>query len=55
MLQKELGVNAELEVGSPGSCVGLVDGEPVIAKNMLGFPDEADIVAAVRGKLQKSA
>lgn len=52
MLQKELGLTADLEVGAPGSFVVLVDGEPVIEKKWLSFPSEEEILAAVRGKLQ---
>ena len=51
MLQKELGLTADLEVGAPGSFVVLVDGEPVAQKESLGFPTEDDILAAVRQKL----
>lgn len=38
-------------VGAPGSFVVTVDGEVVAEKKTLGFPDEAQIVAAVRRKL----
>ena len=53
MLQKELGLNPELEVGAPGSFVVLVDGETVAEKRSLGFPTEEEIVAAVRKKMGK--
>jgi hypothetical protein len=46
-----LGVDAELEVGAPGSFTVLVDGEPVAEKQSLGFPSEDEIVAAVRKKI----
>jgi hypothetical protein len=46
-----LGVDAELEVGAPGSFIVLVDGEPVAEKQSLGFPSEDEIVAAVRKKI----
>ena len=44
-------MEAELEVGSPGSFIVLVDGEPVAEKKLLGFPSEEEIVAAVRKRL----
>ena len=53
MLQKELGVTAELEVGAPGSFVVLVDGETVAEKQWLGFPSEEEILAAVKKKMGK--
>jgi predicted Rdx family selenoprotein len=53
-LQKELGLDAHLEVGAPGSFVVLVDGEAVAEKRAMGFPSEDEIVAAVRRRLQKS-
>jgi len=46
-----LGVDAELEVGAPGSFIVLVDGEPVAEKQSLGFPSEDEIVEAVRKKI----
>jgi len=46
-----LGVDAELEVGAPGSFIVLVDGEPVAEKQSLVFPSEDEIVAAVRKKI----
>ena len=52
MLQKELGLTADLEVGAPGSFVILIDGEPVIEKKLLSFPSEDEILAAVRAKLR---
>ena len=51
MLQKELGLSSDLEVGAPGSFVVLVDGDPVVEKKALGFPTEDEIVAAVRKKI----
>jgi len=53
-LQKELGLDAHLEVGAPGSFIVLVDGQPVAEKRATGFPSEDEIVAAVRRRLQKS-
>jgi len=54
-LEKELGLQASLEVGAPGSFIVLVDGEPVIQKRVLAFPSEDEIVAAVRARVQKPA
>ena len=51
MLEKELGLSPELEVGAPGSFIVLVDGEPVAEKKALGFPTEDEILAAVRKKM----
>ncbi len=51
MLQKELGLAADLEVGAPGSFVVLVDGARVVEKTSLGFPTEEEIVEAVRTKI----
>ena len=51
MLQQQLGLSADLEVGAPGSFVVLVDGETVAEKAALGFPSEEEIVAAVRTKI----
>jgi len=51
VLEKELGLSAELEVGTPGSFVVLVDGEAVAEKGFLGFPSEEEIVKAVRKKV----
>jgi hypothetical protein len=51
VLEKELGLSSELEVGAPGSFVVLVDGEPVAEKKSLGFPTEEEILAAVRRKI----
>ena len=53
MLEKELGVTAELQVGAPGSFVVKVDGE-VVAQKDRDFPTEDAFVAAVRSRLQKS-
>lgn len=47
-------MEAELEVGAPGSFIVLVDGEAVAAKTgPLGFPSEDEIVAAVRKTLKR--
>ena len=53
MLEKELGLTADLEVGAPGSFVVLVDGEAVAEKKWLGFPTEEEILAAVKKKIGK--
>ncbi len=47
MLEKELGVTAELKVGPSGSFFVDVDGKVVVEKRALGFPDEDEIVIAV--------
>lgn len=52
MLQKELGVDAQLEVGAPGSFIVSVDGE-VVAQKTRDFPADDEIVKAVRQRLQK--
>ena len=52
MLQQALGVNAEIEVGAPGTFIVKVDGE-VVAKKERDFPSEDAIVQAVRTRLQK--
>ena len=52
MLQKELGVEAQLEVGAPGSFIVAVDGE-VVAQKTRDFPSEDEIVEAVRQRLRK--
>lgn len=44
-------MQAELRVGAPGSFVVSVDGEVVVEKKALGFPEDAQIVEAVRRKL----
>ena len=53
MLQQELGVAAELQVGAPGSFIVKVDGE-VVAQKERDFPSEEAIISAVRARLQKS-
>jgi len=45
-------VTAEMKVGPTGSFFVDVDGRVVIEKRMLGFPDEDEIVAAVRKALK---
>jgi len=55
VLQKELGLSVDLEVGAPGSFVVLVDGQPVAEKEALRFPTEEEILAAVRKKLGLAA
>ena len=50
MLEKELGVKADLQVGAPGSFVVLVDGAVAVKKER-DFPSEDEIVAAVRSRL----
>lgn len=46
-------MNAELQVGAPGSFVVKVDDQIVVQKERMGFPSEDEIVAAVRSRLQK--
>ena len=46
-------MTAELKVGPTGSFFVDVDGKVVIEKQMLGFPDEEEIVAAVGKALGK--
>jgi len=50
VLRQELGLEAELEVGAPGSFIVLVDGQPVAEKTSGDFPSEDEIVSAVRRK-----
>ena len=52
MLEKELGVTAEIEVGARGTFIVKVDGE-VVAQKERDFPTEDAIVQAVRARLQK--
>lgn len=47
MLKEELGVEAELKVGSGGIFEVAVDGAVVAKRGFLGFPSEEEIVAAV--------
>jgi hypothetical protein len=54
VLEKELGVQAEIQVGPSGKFIVEVDGKPVAEKGVLGFPSEEEIVAAVR-KTMKAA
>jgi predicted regulator of Ras-like GTPase activity (Roadblock/LC7/MglB family) len=53
VLEKELGVKAEIEVGARGSFIVKVDGE-VVAQKENDFPSEEAIVAAVRARLSNS-
>ena len=48
MLEKELGIRAELKVGPSGSFTVAVDGKVVSAKTTMAFPSEEEIVKAVR-------
>jgi predicted regulator of Ras-like GTPase activity (Roadblock/LC7/MglB family) len=50
VLEKELGVKAEIEVGARGTFIVKVDGE-VVAQKEHDFPTEEAIVAAVRARL----
>ena len=52
MLEKELGVKAEIEVGAPGSFIVKVDGE-VVARKERDFPSEEAIISAVRTRLHR--
>jgi hypothetical protein len=47
-----LGVDAELLVGRSGQFTVSIDGEKVIEKSLFSFPDEREIVAAVKKRLQ---
>jgi hypothetical protein len=47
-----LGVDAELLVGRSGQFTVSIDGEKVIEKSLFSFPDEQEIVAAVKKRLQ---
>jgi len=53
VLEKELGVKAEIEPGARGTFIVKVDGE-VVAQKEADFPTEDAIVAAVRARLSKS-
>jgi hypothetical protein len=50
-LQKDLGVEAQMLVGKSGQFSVSLDGEKIIEKSLFSFPDEQEIVAAVRKKL----
>jgi hypothetical protein len=50
VLEKELGVKAEIEVGAPGQFIVKV-GDEVVARKERDFPSEDAIVKAVRAKL----
>lgn len=52
VLQKELGVDAEMEVGPLGSFIVSVDGE-IVAQKTRDFPSEDEILKAVRQRLSK--
>lgn len=47
MLKEELGVEAELKVGSSGIFEVAVNGAVVAKRGFLGFPSEEEIVDAV--------
>ncbi len=47
MLKKNLGLEAELVVGSSGIFEVAVDGRVVAKRNLIGFPSEQEIVKAV--------
>ena len=51
MIEKELGLKAEIEVGAPGQFLVKVDGE-VVARKERDFPSEDAIVSAVRSKMK---
>jgi selenoprotein W-related protein len=46
-LKEELGLDAELKVGSSGVFIVEVDGKVVAKRGFLGFPSESEIVSAV--------
>lgn len=48
-------MQADLQVGAPGSFIVMVDGDVVAQKKILGFPSEDEIVAAVRERIGKPA
>jgi hypothetical protein len=52
-LQQELGLEAELKVGAPGSFIVTVEGKVVAEKTAVGFPSEDEVVAAVRKALRR--
>jgi hypothetical protein len=54
-LEKDLGLKAELLVGKSGQFTVSLDGQKVIEKNLFSFPDEKEIVEAVRKKLAAPA
>ena len=47
-LKQDLGVDAELKVGSSGEFTVWVDDHKVAEKTWRGFPDPEDVVDAVR-------
>jgi hypothetical protein len=53
VLEKELGVKAEIQVGAPGSFIVRVDGDVVVEKES-DFPSDEAILSAVRTRLQKT-
>ena len=50
-MKQELGLESELLVGRSGQFTVSLDGEMVIEKSLFSFPDEQEVVAAVRKKL----
>ena len=51
-MKKDLGLEAELRVGSSGIYEVAVDGKVVVAKSLIhGFPTDQDVVAAVKQAL----
>ena len=48
-IEKQLGVKAVLEVGDPGEYSVWADGAKVIDKRAQRFPDDAEVIAALRG------
>jgi len=55
VLKEELGIDAELKVGSGGIFEVAVDGNVVAKRGFLGFPSEQDIVSAVAQASSKHA
>ena len=53
-LREGLGVEAKLVKGSGGIFTVAVGGNVVAKKTWMGFPNEAEIVAAVKGALQSA-
>ena len=44
-------MEAEIQVGPSGKFTVEVDGQPVAEKDVMGFPSEEEIVAAVRKRM----
>ncbi len=51
MLREELGVETTLEKGSGGIFEVKVDGQVVVKKTFMGFPEESEMVRSVQQAL----